>query len=110
MNATAHLTWSADALWRMLEPHLPGISVEVVARAESTNTLLLERARSGAARRDAPVTTPGELEALRQRGVPTEPGALDSAGGVPRGRRSDDTQPCLLVAEHQTHGRGRQGR
>jgi BirA family transcriptional regulator, biotin operon repressor / biotin---[acetyl-CoA-carboxylase] ligase len=109
MNATAHLTWSAEALWRMLEPHLPGVSVEVVARAESTNTLLLERARSGAGRRDAPVTTPGELEALRQRGVSTEPAALDSAG-VPRGRRSDDTQPCLLVAEHQTLGRGRQGR
>ena len=110
MNAAAHLSWSAEALWRMLEPHLPGISVEVLARVESTNTLLLERARSGAGRRDAPITTPGELEALRQRGVPTEPAALDSAGVVRRGRRSDDTQPCLLVAEHQTLGRGRQGR
>jgi BirA family biotin operon repressor/biotin-[acetyl-CoA-carboxylase] ligase len=108
-TAATHLSWSAEALWRMLEPHLPGISVEVLARAESTNTLLLERARSGAGRREAPITTPGELEAMRQRGVPTEPAALDSAD-VPRGRRSDDTQPCLLVAEHQTLGRGRKGR
>ena len=28
----------------------------------------------------------------------------------PFGRRAGDTQPCLLVAEHQTLGRGRQGR
>ena len=61
--------WDAAALWQQLEPLLPGLSVEVVARADSTNTRLLERARH--------------------------------AGGV---------QPCLLVAEHQTHGRGRLGR
>jgi BirA family transcriptional regulator, biotin operon repressor / biotin---[acetyl-CoA-carboxylase] ligase len=29
---------------------------------------------------------------------------------VGSGRRQDDTQPCLVVAEHQTLGRGRQGR
>ena len=29
---------------------------------------------------------------------------------TPHGRRNDDTQPCLLVAETQTGGRGRQGR
>jgi BirA family biotin operon repressor/biotin-[acetyl-CoA-carboxylase] ligase len=75
----------------------------VLARAESTNTLLLERARSGGGRHDAPITTPGELEALRQRG------ARDERAG-PYGRRSGDTQPCLLVAEHQTLGRGRMGR
>ena len=28
----------------------------------------------------------------------------------PHGRRAGDTQPCLLVAEQQTRGRGRQGR
>jgi BirA family biotin operon repressor/biotin-[acetyl-CoA-carboxylase] ligase len=101
---TAHLHWSAEALWQQLEPYLPGISVEVLARAESTNTLLLERARLGGGRHDAPITTPGELEAQRQRGA-----ARDERGG-PYGRRSDDTQPCLLVAEHQTLGRGRLGR
>lgn len=74
MTLASRLNWHTEALWRQLEPALPGLSVEVLARAESTNTLLLERARL--------------------------------AGG----RRSDDSQPCLLVAEHQTQGRGRQGR
>lgn len=69
-----HLHWGAEPLWHRLEPLLPGLSVEVVARLESTNTELLERARA--------------------------------AGG----RRSDDTRPCLLVAEHQSRGRGRMGR
>ena len=100
----AHLHWSAETLWQQLEPYLPGISIEVLARAESTNTLLLERARMGGGRHDAPITTPGELEAQRQRGL-----ARDERGG-PYGRRSGDTQPCLLVAEHQTLGRGRLGR
>jgi BirA family biotin operon repressor/biotin-[acetyl-CoA-carboxylase] ligase len=105
--STAALPWHADALWQLLEPYLPGISVEVLARVESTNTVLLERARAGGGRRDAPVTTPGELEALRRRGA-TE--AVPGDDGGPFGRRQGDTQPCLLVAEHQTLGRGRQGR
>jgi len=103
-SATPHLYWNAEGLWRQLAPYLPDVSVEVVARADSTNTLLLERARQGSGRRDAPITTPGELEALRQRGED-----LRTAGG-PYGRRSDDVNACLLVAEHQLLGRGRQGR
>ncbi len=106
--ATTPLHWQADALWQQLEPYLPGLSVEVLARAESTNSLLLDRARLGGGRHDAPVTTPGELEAIRRRGQATEGAAGPSSG--PYGRRTDDTQPCLLVAEHQTFGRGRQGR
>jgi len=102
--APAHLQWRAEALWQQLEPYLPGLSVEVLARAESTNTLLLERARLGSGRHDAPVTTPGQLEAIRSRGGDT------GEGSGPFGRRAGDTQPCLLVAEHQTLGRGRQGR
>ncbi len=103
--ATAtHLQWRAEALWQQLEPYLPGLSVEVLARAESTNTLLLERARLGAGRHDAPITTPGQLEAMG-------PAAHDAGDGAgPFGRRAGDTQPALLVAEHQTLGRGRQGR
>jgi len=101
------LPWRAEALWRQLEPHLPGLSVEVLARAESTNTLLLERARAGGGRHDAPVTTPGELAAMRSRG--RDVNALGDDAG-PFGRRAGDTQPALLVAEHQTLGRGRQGR
>jgi BirA family transcriptional regulator, biotin operon repressor / biotin---[acetyl-CoA-carboxylase] ligase len=111
--ASSHLHWRADDLWQQLEPYLPGLSVEVLARADSTNSLLLERARVGGGRHDAPVSTPGELDASRHRGT----GSRDRAGGPsggpsggPFGRRTGDTQPCLLVAEHQTIGRGRQGR
>ncbi len=93
-----HMHWGAEALWERLEPLLPGLSVEVQARADSTNQRLLERARAAGGARDARVTRPGELDA--QPGV--EP--------TPHGRRVADLQPCLLVAEHQTRGRGRQGR
>jgi BirA family biotin operon repressor/biotin-[acetyl-CoA-carboxylase] ligase len=104
VSAPSPLNWHAEALREHLDVYLPGISVEVLARAESTNTLLLERARQGSGRRDAPVTTPGELQALRSRG---DDGA---EGSGPFGRRAGDTQPALLIAEHQTLGRGRQGR
>ncbi len=61
--------WGAEDLWLALEPLLPGLSIEVLPTATSTNTLLLDRARS-----------------------------------------ARDLQPCLLVAEAQTGGRGRLGR
>jgi hypothetical protein len=88
------LHWDAEALWQQLEPQLPGLSVEVVARISSTNTALLERARI--------VTPPAEDSSGVQVRRSVESGAF--------GRRSADLQPCLLVAEHQTAGRGRQGR
>jgi BirA family transcriptional regulator, biotin operon repressor / biotin---[acetyl-CoA-carboxylase] ligase len=94
------LQWGADELWRELRTLLPGLSVEVVASADSTNTRLLERARISSGRRSAPVTTPGQLDSAH---TPWDPPA-------PHGRRNDDTHPCLLVAEHQTGGRGRLGR
>jgi BirA family biotin operon repressor/biotin-[acetyl-CoA-carboxylase] ligase len=100
MADSRHLHWGAEALWQELGALLPGLSVEVVASADSTNTRLLERARLSSGWRDAPVTTPGQLD------IP--PAALDSP--TPHGRRNDDTRPCLLVAETQTSGRGRQGR
>lgn len=78
-----HQHWGGEALWQQLEPLLPGLSVEVVARAESTNSALIERVR-------AEGRSPGQAQ--------------------PFGRRQHDLQPCLLVAEHQTHGRGRMGR
>jgi BirA family biotin operon repressor/biotin-[acetyl-CoA-carboxylase] ligase len=80
-----HLQWGAEALWQRLEPLLPGLSVEVVARTDSTNTQLLERARRA--------------------GVHDE----DTTSRT-HGRRAGDAQPCLLVAESQTRGRGRQGK
>ncbi len=94
-----HLNWGAQALWQSLEPLLPGLFVEVLAHADSTNTRLLERARDSNGQREAPATRPGDL-------VPTD----RSGERTPRGRRLVDVQPCLLVAERQTRGRGRLGR
>jgi BirA family biotin operon repressor/biotin-[acetyl-CoA-carboxylase] ligase len=98
MPGPHHPHWGAEALWQRLEPLLPGLSVEVLARAESTNTLLLERARAMSGQPDAPITRPGDLSAA----------APDAR--TPLGRRSADVQPCLLVVEQQTRGRGRLGR
>lgn len=41
------LHWGAEALWERLEPLLPGLTVEVAASLDSTNTRLLELARRG---------------------------------------------------------------
>ena len=88
------LHWDAEALWQQLEPLLPGLSVEVVRSTMSTNTELLDRARA------APDTQRDAGDTLVRRSV-------ESAAF---GRRAVDLQPCLLVAEHQGGGRGRQGR
>lgn len=74
--------WGAEALWEALEPVLPGLSIEIVERLDSTNSELLERLRRAAR--------------MQQEGR--------------GGRASDDVQPQLLVAIHQTAGRGRLGR
>ena len=94
MPTPYHLHWGAEALWQQLTPLLPELSVEVVAQLGSTNTELLERLRR------------------RPDGRGTEPARNDHAGLDRRssGRRQADHQPCLLVAEHQTRGRGRQGK
>ena len=92
------IRWGAEALWQQLVPLLPGLSVEVVARALSTNTSLLERARATPDVRDN--TSANSADVVVRRSV--ESGAF--------GRRAVDLQPCLLVAEHQSAGRGRQGR
>lgn len=88
------LRWNAEGLWEQLQPLLPDLSVEVVARTSSTNTALLERARVV----DRPAV--GDDLVMVRRSV--ESGAF--------GRRAADIQPCLLVAELQTAGRGRNGR
>jgi len=98
MAEGSHLRWGAEALWEQLQPLLPGVSVEVVSRLESTNTRLLERARASTGQHDAPVSRPGQLSGDEELTIP------------PLGRRAGDLQPCLLVAEHQTRGRGRLGR
>jgi BirA family biotin operon repressor/biotin-[acetyl-CoA-carboxylase] ligase len=96
LPAPAPQHWGAEALWQELEPLLPGLSVEVVARISSTNTALLERARVNMSAID---DAAAELVQVRRS---VESGAF--------GRRAADVQPCLLVAEHQTGGRGRMGR
>lgn len=93
--------WGAEALREQLEPVLPGIEVEIVARADSTNTRLLTRAREAGGDRHAPITRPSEL------GLGA---SLAEGGATPLGRRAADLTPCLLVAEEQTAGRGRLGR
>jgi len=97
MSTPHHLHWGAEDLWLALEPLLPGLSVEVVAHIGSTNTELLERARRAGTPRGAAHDRQGE------------PRADPAATALP-GRRQADTQPCLLVAEQQTRGRGRQGK
>ena len=87
--------WHAEALWQQLQPLLPGLSVEVVRSTSSTNSALLERAR---VRPDADAETDASVIVRR---------SVESAAF---GRRASDWQPCLLVAEQQSAGRGRQGR
>ena len=91
-RSPASQLWNAEGLWEALEPLLPGLSVEVVAKVASTNTSLLDRARG-----------------LSEGNGATRPGELSGLSG-PRGRRAGDVSPCLMVAELQTRGRGRQGR
>jgi BirA family transcriptional regulator, biotin operon repressor / biotin---[acetyl-CoA-carboxylase] ligase len=98
MTEAARLRWDAEGLWLALVPLLPGVSVEVVAKCDSTNTRLIERARAASGDPDAPITRPGQLD------------PLGDDRSTPHGRRARDLEPCLLVAEQQTRGRGRLGR
>ena len=41
------LTWATATLQRMLQPSLPGLQVQAVARVDSTSTRLVERLRGG---------------------------------------------------------------
>jgi len=86
--------WGAETLWEQLLPLLPGLSVEVVRSVPSTNTALLARARVSPELE----VTDSDVQVRR---------SVESAAF---GRRAVDVAPCLLIAEHQTAGRGRQGR
>ncbi|MGK2898013.1 MAG: biotin--[acetyl-CoA-carboxylase] ligase [Burkholderiaceae bacterium] len=96
MSEQPTIHWGAEALWEQLVPLLPGLSIEVLRRTLSTNSALLERARALPEYRDS-----------REEGGVIVRRSLE---GAAFGRRAIDLQPCLLVAEHQTGGRGRQGR
>jgi len=95
--------WHTDTLWRELTALLPGLSIEVLARCESSNTVLVDRARRSSGLSDGVPSRPGELE-------PPISGPMPLLSTTRLGRRAEDTQPCLLVAEQQTRGRGRWGR
>ena len=41
------LRWPAEAVWEAVQPLLPGFSVEILPSLPSTNTALMERARTG---------------------------------------------------------------
>ena len=110
MNTGAHLHWGAQALWDSLSPLLPKLSIEVVSRVDSTNTRLLERARALSGQPDAPVTRPGELDALRLPESLADRAPDRVPERTPHGRRAADVSASLLVAEEQTRGRGRLGR
>ena len=88
------LTWNVEQLYHQLAPRLPSLSIEVVSEIASTNSALLDRARVASR-----LSFEGDLAQVRRS---TESQAF--------GRRTADHQPCLLVAEHQTQGRGRHGR
>lgn len=88
------IPWGAEALWQQLRTLLPGLSVEVLERCTSTNSALLERARVEV----RPEADNADVMVHR---------SVESAAF---GRRAADVQPCLLVAENQTGGRGRLGR
>ena len=110
------LSWGAHALWEQLVGQLPGLSVEVVARIPSTNSALLERARAvGHDARHAPFHRAHDNTHWVTRSADSQPDALSdvivrrSTESRAFGRRAVDWQPCLLVAEHQTAGRGRHG-
>ena len=73
--------WGAEALWQAMVPLLPGLSIEVVQTLDSTNSELTDRLRNA-----------GRVQQDR------------------RGGRVGDLSPQMLVAIHQTAGRGRLGR
>jgi len=78
----APVRWPAEAIWQAVVPHLPGFTVEVLPQVDSTNSELMRRCRAAS------------LAAL-----------ANSASGSP-----EPPEAILLVAEHQTAGRGRLGR
>lgn len=102
VSKPGQLNWQVEALWQNLSPLLPGVCIEVLARTASTNTALLERMRST-------VRTASEGQGGRASDGPAA-NARPADSRPAFGRRAEDFQPCLLVAEQQTHGRGRMGR
>jgi BirA family biotin operon repressor/biotin-[acetyl-CoA-carboxylase] ligase len=86
--------WGLQALQQDLQRVEPGLTLEVVESLASTNTALLERAAAARAALSASAFMSASVSAPA------------GAGGGERPTWSS----CLLVAQEQTQGRGRQGR
>ena len=81
-TTTNPVRWPAEAIWQAVAPHLPGFTVEVLPQVDSTNSELMRRCRAAS------------LAAMSH-----------STSGSP-----EAPEAILLVAEHQSAGRGRLGR
>jgi BirA family biotin operon repressor/biotin-[acetyl-CoA-carboxylase] ligase len=89
-------SWGLQALQQDLQRVEPGLTLEVVESLASTNTALLERAAAARAAATVPASVSGPAPATVSAGAGCSlPGPWTS---------------CLLVAQEQTQGRGRQGR
>jgi BirA family biotin operon repressor/biotin-[acetyl-CoA-carboxylase] ligase len=100
--------WNTRALWEALTPWLPDLAIEVKSELASTNSSLLERARRSVGGSTGDVRASSELAVVRRSVESQAFGRRHNDPG--RGRRESDAQPCLLVAETQTAGRGRNGK
>jgi BirA family biotin operon repressor/biotin-[acetyl-CoA-carboxylase] ligase len=103
VDASARMSWGTQDLWEALRAELPDLSIEVMAQLESTNTVLVERAR----KRVGAAAASGGADIQVRRSV--ESRAFGRRSDPSGGRREFDEQACLLVAEHQSAGRGRNG-
>jgi BirA family biotin operon repressor/biotin-[acetyl-CoA-carboxylase] ligase len=97
-----HLNWGGEGLWQALEPLLPGSPW----RSSPAPTRPTRSCWSARACPEGGATSHQPADAAE----PVGPSSLTAEEPTPFGRRAGDTQPCLLVAEHQTRGRGRHGR
>lgn len=104
----APLLWNTRALWEALTPCLPDLAIEVKSELASTNSSLLERARRSVGGNTGDTRAGSELAVVRRSVESQAFGRRQNDPG--RGRRESDGQPCLLVAETQTAGRGRNGK
>jgi BirA family biotin operon repressor/biotin-[acetyl-CoA-carboxylase] ligase len=96
MNDALRERWGLQALQQRMQAVEPGFTLEVVESLASTNTALLERAAAARAAATVPASVSGPAPATVSAGAGCSlPGPWTS---------------CLLVAQEQTQGRGRQGR
>lgn len=95
----AAFEWHETELLLQLRPLLPGLTIEVVPAIGSTSTALLDRLRLG-----------NTTQAQRLPPLRTEAAVRSSIESRAFNRRAWDVEPVMLIAEHQTAGRGRHDR